>query len=388
MTQKPNMQPHAEAGSHDATEPTAATNPLTLDDLGWDPHVESDFAATAPSGTVPGRVMRADKDRMVVATASGRLVAQLAGSFRHHAERPSDLPTVGDWVAVQGTESAGSQAMIRAVFGRRSRLARQQAGKTTDEQLIAANIDVIFIVTGLDTDFNVRRLERYLLLVAESGADPVLVLNKADTCDDLDRHIGRVELISNGAPVHAVSAATGDGIDLLERYCRPPRTVLIVGSSGVGKSTLINTLSHGAAGLKTGEVRSTDGRGQHTTTWRELVRLPTGAWLVDTPGMRELALWSDDPGSSGSLGFDDIDELAAECRFADCQHGGEPGCAVGAAIESGDLTAERLESFHHLRRELAHLERRQDQRARQREVQRWKQITKSVRNLYKRRGRD
>ncbi|MGE0435012.1 MAG: ribosome small subunit-dependent GTPase A [Planctomycetota bacterium] len=367
--------------------PTSTPAPIDrLDDLGWDPAFESDFHNVAPPDCQPGRVMRADKDRMVVATASGDMIAQLAGAMRHHAERPSDLPAVGDWVALQGS-GANGHGIIRAVVPRRSRLARQSAGRTSEEQLIAANIDTILVVAGLDTDFNVRRLERYMVLCAESGADPVLVLNKADACDDPDEAIARVETISNGAPVHAVSAADGTGLDVLARYCRPSRTVLIVGSSGVGKSTLINALTGGAAGLKTGDVRHTDGRGQHTTTWRELVRLPAGGWLVDTPGMRELALWSDDPSSGTGPAFSDVEDLAEQCRFADCEHNGEPGCAVEAAIEAGELPADRLASFQHLRRELAHLERKQDQRAKQREVQRWKSISKSVRKLNKRRDR-
>jgi ribosome biogenesis GTPase len=264
---------------------------------------------------------------------------------------------VGDWVAIR-LDPDSDRATVHGVLDRKSRFVRKVAGSVVAEQVVAANVDVVLLVTSLDADFNPRRMERYLVLAHESGARPVIVLSKSDLTDHLDQQIEIARSIGGPeVPVHAVSAPRNEGYEALAGYLEPGRTVALLGSSGVGKSTIVNRLA-GEELQRTQEVRAVDGRGRHTTTHRQLILLADGGLLMDTPGMRELQLWDVDEGVEET--FSDVDELGTGCRFPDCEHDREPGCAVLAAVEAGRLSAERLASYHKLRRELRVLSARQD----------------------------
>jgi ribosome biogenesis GTPase len=330
---------------------------MDLKDLGWNPFFAQHFEVY--KDLVPARVACQHRDLYVVYGEAGELMAEVPGKWRHTAQSPAEFPAVGDWVGVSPREEG--KATIHALLPRRSSFTRRAAGFRTDEQVIAANIDTLFLVCGLDGDFNLRRLERYLLLAWDSGASPVVVLNKADQCPQAEERVAQVEAIALGVPVHPVSALEQQGLEALSPYLGVGQTAAAVGSSGVGKSTLINSLL-GEQRFKVNAVREDDSRGRHTTSHRELVLLAQGGLIVDTPGMRELQLWADE--EDLSEGFGDVEELASRCRFGDCQHRREPGCAVRRAVERGTLEPGRLESYHKLKRELEKLSRRQEQKAR------------------------
>ena len=317
----------------------------SLEALGWSEFFADAFAPYEPEGLVPGRVAVQERGAVVLFTTDGTLPA--AGSA-----------VAGDWVAVQ-TVPDEARGIVRAVLPRRTRFARKEPW-LTEEQVVAANVDTVFLVTDCGRDFKPRRLERYLTATWDSGADPVIVLAKSDLAQDPWETVAEAEAVAFGVPVHAASAVTGEGLDELDRYLVPGRTVALLGSSGVGKSTLANRLL-GEELLATGEIRS-DGRGRHTTTHRELVRLPGGALLLDTPGMRELQLWTDE--SALEETFADVAALAEQCRFTDCAHRSEPGCAVRAALADGSLPNVRWESYRKLQRELRALAVKQDARLR------------------------
>jgi ribosome biogenesis GTPase len=328
---------------------------LHLESLGWDESYADAFRPYESDGLAPARVAVEHRTEYVVYSEHGELRAELAGKLRHTDEHPA----VGDWVAV-ATRADEGRATIQALLPRRTAFVRKVAWAETKPQVVAANVDVVFVVCGLDMNYNVRRVERYLTLAWESGAQPVVLLTKADLCDDVDSHVYEVESVAYGVPVHAVSAPQGDGVETVRGYVPGGRTAALLGSSGVGKSTLVNALL-GEELLATQEIRE-DGRGRHTTTHRQLVPLPDGGLVLDTPGMRELQLWDADSGLEAAFG--DLESLAAECRFADCTHGTEPECAVRAALAAGTLDVERYESWRKLQRELERLERKQDGRAR------------------------
>jgi ribosome biogenesis GTPase len=306
--------------------------------------------------------------------------AEVSGRFRHDAKSAADFPAVGDWVGV----TAGSRAIVHQLLERRSTISRAAAGRVVDEQVIAANVDTIFLVTAFTQDLNVRRLERYLTMVWDGGAVPVVVVNKADLSDDPEAECESIRLRLPHVDVVWVSALMDTELAALSPYLHPARTVALLGMSGVGKSMLVNRLLGGDR-LKVGEIRESDGRGRHTTTSRQLVELPGGALLIDTPGMRELQLWSDE--SAVEQAFDDIAALAARCRFDDCAHAGEPGCAVLEAVAAGRLDDDRLANYQRLLREAAFEARKRDKAGAADQKRRWKQLTKAARAMYKERDR-
>lgn len=318
-----------------------------------------------------------------VAGEFGECWAHASGKLRLESETGGDWPAVGDWVAVE-LQDGGRDAVIQRVLPRRSHFSRKSAGKEIAEQVIASNVDIALIVTALDGDFNLRRIERYMAQCWESGARPAIVLNKADACTERTERVTKAERVALGVPVFVASAKTGEGIEALEASFRKGQTIVFLGSSGAGKSTLVNRLL-GEERQSTGAVRESDSRGRHTTTSRELFLLPGGAMVIDTPGLRELQLW--DAAEGLTEAFADVDELAARCKFRDCRHQNEPGCAVQSAIASGILDAERLESLHKLEREQNFLLRKLDPEARQVEKKRVKVIMRNVREKYKSRDK-
>jgi len=333
---------------------------LTLEDLGWTPRFAEAFEAYRAQGLAPARVSLEHTHIYRVLLPDGERLARIAGRLRHAASGRVDFPAVGDWVAVD-TRSSGADARIRAVLPCATQFSRRAAGNPTEPQVIAANIDIVFLVSGLDRDFNPRRIERYLVTAWDSGATPVIVLNKSDLVEDVEPFVLEVNLVAAGVPVVVTSARRPESMTALRGHLEPGRTAALLGSSGVGKSSIANALI-GEERLRTRDVRASDSRGRHTSTNRQLVLLPGGGILIDTPGMRELQLW--DTGEAVAGAFADIEAIGEECRFRDCRHATEPGCAVMAAVEAGTLPAERLESYRKLQGEQRHQAAQQDERAR------------------------
>jgi ribosome biogenesis GTPase / thiamine phosphate phosphatase len=341
-----------------------------LEELGWDVDWASSFGRLEDDNVVPARIAAQHRGAYLVWSANGELRARAAGRLFYAHEVGAPIPAVGDWVGVQ---QSGDAATITSILPRRSAFVRKRAGLASDEQVLAANVDAAFLLAGLDDDFSLRRLERYITTAWDSGAEPVVVLTKADVCPDVGDALLQVESVAIGVPVYPLSNVTGVGVDELTAHLRPGRTVVLLGSSGVGKSTLLNRLA-GSELMRTAAIAA-DGTGRHTTTHRELVQLPGGALVIDTPGLRELQFWEGDVNAA----FEDIDALAAECRFRDCAHAREPGCAVLAAVDEGRLELDRLRSWRKFQRELEAVAARTDHRLRIARKKRWKEIAAHAR---------
>ena len=353
---------------------------MTLESLGWSLDLERAFQAWADKTDVqPGRVLIEFNYICRVWCQGGEIEAVRSGRLTHRATSRGELPAVGDWVVVR-KRTEESRGAIIAVLPRRSWFSRRMAGHITDEQVVAANVDVVFVVMALDADFSLRRLERYLLLARESGAAPVVLLTKPDICADVPARVAEVTALTGDVPVHVVSPKFHQGIESVAAYLPAGKTGALLGSSGVGKSTIINQLV-GRAVQKTRDIRESDSKGRHTTSHRELVFLPNGGFLIDTPGLRELQLW--DVGAAVRETFDDIEALGTGCRFTDCRHRDEPRCAVKAAVEHGQLAAARLESYLKLQDELGYLARQQDERAQIEQKRRGKIGAKALRQHLK-----
>jgi ribosome biogenesis GTPase len=352
--------------------------------MGWNAYLAALWDEIARPEWVAARVASQQRGLWRIAGDFAECWAEISGTLRAAAEAGADWPAVGDWVGAE-MPSAGGRPLIQKVLPRCSKFVRKVAGRRMEEQVLAANVDTAFVVMALDGDFNVRRLERYLAQSFESGAKSIVLLNKVDDCDDISARIAEVESIAAGVPIFSVSARTGEGVAALDNFLAPGHTIVLLGSSGVGKSTLVNRLLQRDA-QAVQAVRAGDSRGRHTTTSRELFALPGGALLIDTPGLRELQLW--DAAEGVGLAFSDIEELAAQCKFGNCGHATEPGCAVQAAIAEGRLDQSRLENQRKLEREQEFLRRKAEPDAQKQEKERIKLIHRGARQKYDQRRKD
>lgn len=349
-----------------------------LSDWGWSPDRDDEFRQQASADQAPARVFAQHRGEYRLIVPWGEATGVAPGRMLYAASGRRELPAVGDWVVIE--PALDGPATVVGILPRRTCFVRRRAGKESGEQVIAANVDVAFIVTSLNQELSPRRIERYLVAVRESGAAPVVVLTKSDLCADVDAAVEGIRESVSGTPIEVVSSVSGDGLEALRERLEPGRTVVLVGSSGVGKSTLINALA-GSDLLATQDIRSADGKGLHTTRHREIFRLPDGVLLLDTPGVREFGLLEADEGLQET--FDDVGALAGSCRFRNCTHTGEPGCAVREAIEAGTLSAERWASYEKLQKETHYEVRRRDAGASHAEKKKRKQIHKDLRKRSK-----
>jgi ribosome biogenesis GTPase len=347
-------------------------NVADLTTFGWSKFFEDNFKSYAGNDYTCGRVALEHKTFFRVYTEYGEVLAEISGKLRHEAVNRRDLPVVGDWVVIRSRPERG-RVTIHAVLPRRTSFARKIAGSRTEQQIVGANIDTIFLLTSLNHDFSLRRIERYLIMAWESSANPIIILSKSDLCDRVADAIDEVQAVARGVPIYAISVVTGCGLQDIAQYFQRGHTVALLGSSGVGKSTLINHFA-GVDHLKVQTVRESDDRGRHTTTHRELVLLPAGGIVLDTPGMRELQLW--DNAESLQLVFDDIEALAERCFFSDCRHQDEPRCVVREALVAGTIDTERYQSYEKLQKEIKYLARRQDKLSEILEKKKWKKLSR------------
>ncbi|MCE5314221.1 MAG: ribosome small subunit-dependent GTPase A [Armatimonadota bacterium] len=353
---------------------------MSLVELGYTSDFARGFNQIADDSLSPCRVSLEQRGLYAVLTDQGEMPAVPTGKLLYGSDDRADLPVVGDWVAAQILDEQPPRAIIHCVLPRKSMFSRKEAGKRVSRQPIASNIDTVFIVMSLDNDFSPARAERYLALAWESGAEPVVLLTKCDQCSDVDASIDIIRASAPGVPVHAVSVVAGQGLSVMSDYLKEGITVALLGSSGVGKSTLVNYLL-GSDLQRVREVREVDSKGRHTTTHRQLFVLPGGGLVIDTPGMREIQLWNVDNGLAEA--FVDIEVLARQCRFGDCSHNDEPGCMVRAALNDGSLDHRRFDNYMKMQAELHFLERKQDAGLARVEREKWKNIHKQIRKMDK-----
>jgi len=346
---------------------------MNLQSLGWNPFFANAFATFAKSGYSVGRVVLEHKNTYWLLSEHGEIQAMIAGRLRYQATGKHAFPAIGDWVVIKFVPGEG-KAVIHAILPRKSKFSRKAAGDETTEQIVAANVDNAFLVVGLDVDFNLRRIERYLIDIRESGANPVVILNKADICKNVSERARETESVALGVTILITSAKAHEGLEAVGQFLSEGQTVALIGSSGVGKSTIINALV-GENLQKTQEVHFGSGRGRHATTRRELIVLPSGGMVIDTPGMRELQLWSGREGIQET--FEDIESVAKDCYFRDCRHENEPNCAVKEAMAAGHLSPQRLTNYLKMQKELILAVARQNQRLKLEEKQRVKRVTKA-----------
>jgi ribosome biogenesis GTPase / thiamine phosphate phosphatase len=353
--------------------------PGNLEDLGWNSFFEEHFQALKVPDSVPARVISESRGSFQIYCQYGELTASIAGKMRYRADQEIPYPAVGDWVVIKPLVNE-RKSTIYAVLPRKSKFSRKVAGERTEEQVVSANIDTVFIVSGLDggRNFNLRRTERYLTLAWNSGAAPVIVLNKVDLCPNVDTYVQSITDIAPGISVHPVSAKERIGLEALKNYLAKGSTVAFLGSSGAGKSSLINSLL-GVEKQETGEVRQDNFMGRHITTKRELILMPGGGIMIDTPGMREIQMWAGEDDIQGA--FNDIETLSKQCRFSDCSHIAESGCAVKSAVDQGELDPARLESYRKLKKELIYLASRAEGSTRLYEKMKFKKIAKWTKEL-------
>lgn len=349
----------------------------SLKQLGWTSYFEDEFIKTNKNEFIPARVAVENKQRYVLLTEAGEISGEVIGKLLYSAESISELPKVGDWVNIVLFEDE-RKGLIHKVFPRKSKLSRKTAERKTEEQIIASNIDKAFIVQALDNNFNIRRLERYLSMVIEGKAEPVIIFNKMDLVGDLKPYIELTNKYSDDYKIIFSDALTGKGIDKISSFISEGETFVFIGSSGVGKSTIINRIISDP-NLKTQEISSVTGKGKHTTTRREMIILPTGGILIDTPGMRELSLWKSESGIEST--FSDIEKFSEDCKFKNCTHSGETGCAVIKAVEEGLLEKSRLMNYKKLQKELNYLDERDSALSVKKQWQ--KQISKEIKRFYK-----
>jgi len=352
---------------------------MQLTDLGWDSFFENHFEQYRNQNYYAMRIIRENREKYLAYCELGEFSCEISGKFRFDTDIKANFPTVGDWV-IGLIHPNEKKATIHALLPRKNFFSRKVAGQITDEQIVAANIDTVFIVTGLDLNFNLRRIERYLTMAWNSGTVPVILLNKSDLCSETEFRKSEVESIALGIDVYTLSAVHKVGMEIFNKYIQAGKTVAFLGSSGVGKSTIINSLL-GTKRFKVNEVSELGSRGRHTTTFRELIVLPNGGIVIDTPGMRELQVWGDEEGLKQV--FDDIEELASNCHFRDCSHRNEPGCAVQTAVNNGFLDPKRLESYFKLKKEFAYLADREMMKASAIEKVKNKTISKLAKNFFK-----